>query len=161
LTIECIKDRNTAATCALCLGSHPANYKGCAIYKEIQNRKFPQLREKIIESKPKPNRNQTDLSRPVNSSISFAQITKGINNQYANQRSQYSNNKQRNVENNNQPEQPNQYSDNEQRYVNDNNQSEQPKPTQQTNKLEQMMEKLMERMDTMLNLLTTLVSKIK
>lgn len=39
-TSECPKvDRNTPATCALCLGSHPANYKGCEVYKEILARK--------------------------------------------------------------------------------------------------------------------------
>lgn len=33
------KDRNTPAKCALCLGEHPANYKGCKVYQEILNRK--------------------------------------------------------------------------------------------------------------------------
>ena len=40
-TADCPKtDRNTPATCALCLGFHPANYKGCEVYKEILARKF-------------------------------------------------------------------------------------------------------------------------
>lgn len=47
-TSECTKrDRNTPAMCALCQGSHPANYKGCEIYKEILKRKTinrPQLK---------------------------------------------------------------------------------------------------------------------
>lgn len=39
-TRDCPKtDRSTPATCALCLGPHPANYKGCEIYKEILARK--------------------------------------------------------------------------------------------------------------------------
>lgn len=39
-TIDCpIKDKNTPATCALCLENHPANYKGCSVYKEIRDRK--------------------------------------------------------------------------------------------------------------------------
>ncbi|CAH2103968.1 unnamed protein product [Euphydryas editha] len=39
-TSECTKtDRNTPAMCALCLGPHPANYKGCEVYKEILTRK--------------------------------------------------------------------------------------------------------------------------
>ncbi|CAK1588944.1 unnamed protein product [Parnassius mnemosyne] len=39
-TSACTKtDRNTPATCALCLGPHPANYKGCEVYKEILTRK--------------------------------------------------------------------------------------------------------------------------
>jgi len=31
-----VKTRDTPATCALCKGDHPANYKGCQIYKQIQ-----------------------------------------------------------------------------------------------------------------------------
>lgn len=42
-TIDCPKkDRNTPATCTLCLGDHPANYKGCQVYKEIRARKILQ-----------------------------------------------------------------------------------------------------------------------
>ncbi|KAJ0169582.1 hypothetical protein K1T71_014767 [Dendrolimus kikuchii] len=33
------KDKNTPATCALCTLDHPANYKGCLIYKEIVARR--------------------------------------------------------------------------------------------------------------------------
>lgn len=39
-TSECEKrDRSTPASCALCNGPHPANYKGCEVYKEILARK--------------------------------------------------------------------------------------------------------------------------
>lgn len=39
-TSDCTKkDRNTPAKCALCLGEHPANYKGCEVYREILDRK--------------------------------------------------------------------------------------------------------------------------
>lgn len=39
-TAECPKkDRNTPAKCALCSCDHPANYKGCQVYKEILARK--------------------------------------------------------------------------------------------------------------------------
>lgn len=39
-TADCPKtDRNTPAKCALCLGAHPSNYKGCEVYKEILSRK--------------------------------------------------------------------------------------------------------------------------
>lgn len=34
------KDRNTPAKCALCFCDHPANYKGCQVYKEIALRKL-------------------------------------------------------------------------------------------------------------------------
>lgn len=39
-TKECPKaDRSSPAKCALCLGPHPSNYKGCEVYKEILARK--------------------------------------------------------------------------------------------------------------------------
>lgn len=39
-TSECMKvDRSTPAKCALCLGDHPANFKGCQVYLEIEKRK--------------------------------------------------------------------------------------------------------------------------
>lgn len=39
-TSDCPKrDRNTPAQCVLCNGAHPANYKGCQVYKEISARK--------------------------------------------------------------------------------------------------------------------------
>lgn len=38
-TTTCTKDNNFPATCALCQGSHPANYKGCQVYREIYARK--------------------------------------------------------------------------------------------------------------------------
>lgn len=41
-TSECPKkDRRTPAVCALCEGSHPANYKGCEVYREILARRMP------------------------------------------------------------------------------------------------------------------------
>jgi hypothetical protein len=38
-TTTCTKDKNSPAICALCQGSHPANYKGCQVYREIYARK--------------------------------------------------------------------------------------------------------------------------
>lgn len=33
----CTKSQESPASCALCNGDHPANYKGCRTYKELQN----------------------------------------------------------------------------------------------------------------------------
>lgn len=38
-TSACKKTPDTPATCALCSGNHPANYKGCTVHKELQNRR--------------------------------------------------------------------------------------------------------------------------
>ncbi|VVC38953.1 Pre-C2HC domain [Cinara cedri] len=38
---SCQKDQSQPATCALCGGPHPANYKGCSVHKELnKNRKL-------------------------------------------------------------------------------------------------------------------------
>ena len=29
--------------CILCNGNHPANYKGCAVYKQLQEKTYPAL----------------------------------------------------------------------------------------------------------------------
>lgn len=55
-TSECPKtDRNTPATCALCLGAHPANYKGCQVYREILQRKY-----KLPSYRKPTNQEETD-----------------------------------------------------------------------------------------------------
>jgi hypothetical protein len=45
---ECTKTRDTAAKCALCSGDHPANYKGCSVYKELQRRKTPTKKSNFL-----------------------------------------------------------------------------------------------------------------
>lgn len=45
-TTKCTKENSTPAVCALCGGDHPANYKGCTVFKNIQRRIYPPLREK-------------------------------------------------------------------------------------------------------------------
>lgn len=51
LSIDCPrKTRSEQVKCALCDGNHPANYKGCKIYRELQNLKFPKPRERLNQS---------------------------------------------------------------------------------------------------------------
>ncbi|KAL1110286.1 hypothetical protein AAG570_008363 [Ranatra chinensis] len=40
-SLTCLKTRETPATCALCGRDHPTNYKGCQVYKELQERSRP------------------------------------------------------------------------------------------------------------------------
>lgn len=50
-TADCHKkERSDHVKCVFCSGNHPANYKGCAVYKELQKSKFPQLRPKKIST---------------------------------------------------------------------------------------------------------------
>ena len=41
------KTKSRDVLCVLCGGNHPANYKGCTIYKELQEKQFPPLRPKL------------------------------------------------------------------------------------------------------------------
>lgn len=76
-TSDCIKrDRNTPAQCALCDGPHPANYKGCEVYKEILARRSQKTKLK------------------VNYKQQTQQTTANENNQFLHQREDESNNQQ-------------------------------------------------------------------
>lgn len=44
---ECTKIHDTAAKCALCSGNHPANYRGCSVYKKLQRRKIPTTKSNL------------------------------------------------------------------------------------------------------------------
>ncbi|CAG4981216.1 unnamed protein product [Colias eurytheme] len=47
LSSDCLrKTRSDSVKCVLCDGNHPANYKGCKIYRELQNLKFPKTAER-------------------------------------------------------------------------------------------------------------------
>lgn len=47
LILDCPrKGRSDQVKCVLCNGNHPANYKRCAVFKEIQKVKFPPLRSR-------------------------------------------------------------------------------------------------------------------
>lgn len=49
-TSECPKrDRSTPALCALCQGPHPANYKGCEVYRQISLRKSHTHKQQVVE----------------------------------------------------------------------------------------------------------------
>lgn len=127
---NCTKTEDAPPTCALCTGTHPANYKGCQVYKEMQNRKYPALRPKQVAQQPQAQNNSgtstQSPSRTVTPNVSFSQIVQATKQQ---------------TENNN----PNQNI---------------AHSTQTHNKLENMMITLMQRMDTMLNLLTTVITNM-
>ena len=42
------KTKDSNVKCVLCSGNHPANYKGCQFYKDLQKKQFPTLRKKEI-----------------------------------------------------------------------------------------------------------------
>lgn len=67
-TLDCQKkDRNTPAKCALCLGSHPANYKGCQVFLEIQKRKTRPFTYKTPIQKTEETRQ--NIQKPITDNI--------------------------------------------------------------------------------------------
>lgn len=122
LTKNCQKNKDTDAVCALCCGKHPANYKGCEVYKQLQERKYPALRPK---SNYFPQTSKPILRNSLtNPNVSFAQAVRGETMDELNQ------------------------------------DTPQQTQTSSVSKMEQLMITLMERMDTMFNLLTTIVTKL-
>ena len=67
--IDCKKSlEESSPKCALCKGSHTANYKGCEIYKALKIQRFPPLRKRV-DPQIAPNYLQPTTSNPI---ISYA-----------------------------------------------------------------------------------------
>jgi hypothetical protein len=118
----------------LCGGNHPANYKGCMVYKELQQKTFPSLRPKIYT--PPTLVKQT---LPIQPNLTYAQITKGIPPSHPPPTVDHS------------PTNPLQSFPS----------SHQPPIIQQNTELKHMMKSLFDQLGSLLNLLTTVLSKIR
>jgi len=75
-TKTCKKARDTPVTCVLCNGNHPANYKGCTVYRDLinsRNKDNPRtnINPRITHNIPHQPTNYAHLT------ISYAQITTG------------------------------------------------------------------------------------
>lgn len=77
-TKECPKiSREGPAICTNCGENHPANYRGCQVYRQLLEKKFPALRKRYLT-------NQNPTSRPatpnyVRDNFSYAQATRNRN----------------------------------------------------------------------------------
>lgn len=90
-SFECSrKERSDDVKCALCEGNHPANYKGCTVFKELQKQRYPPLRSKMTAS----NR----LGQPLDQNKTYAEATKNARDQRKTNASQQSQNSQTPVE---------------------------------------------------------------
>jgi hypothetical protein len=73
----CTKPKDTPATCALCNGNHPANYKGCTVYRDLKAKRYPQRPAERTTTKPNlytpPPLQQTPCGPPSNPT--YAQVT--------------------------------------------------------------------------------------
>lgn len=82
----CPNSRQDPMRCALCTGNHPANYRGCTVYKNLQQRKKTNLNNHKLHVNPsyKSNnvqdshpRNNTSYNPPSGQSQTYAQATQG------------------------------------------------------------------------------------
>lgn len=144
LTTDCPRQQKfNEVKCYNCGGNHPASYKGCEVRKQIQQKFFPKLREKKIKENDKSsNQNNEQTSRTslntVQPNLSYAQaLRENMINQL---------HPQINDTNNNLPQTLTVTAITEQ---------------QTNNKLEDMIMQLIKKMDSMLNLLMTVITKMK
>ena len=70
-TSQCTKTAETPAKCILCQGEHPANYKGCTVYKILYKNKYPKPRVRNLTNQAL---NSQKFTTP---SISYAQVIQG------------------------------------------------------------------------------------
>lgn len=131
------KEKGPGVKCCNCGGDHPANYKGCEIRKQLLQKMYPALRNKQLTNNQQYNYSKVTVGK------TYAQQVKG-NQQPGNFQQQQSSDAQ---------QQPN----------NDYQQHGNIHPQQllQPNSgLENMLTQLMSKMDTILNLLTALITKM-
>lgn len=82
LTANCPKPKEAPPTCALCKGTHPANYRGCQVHQELQKKIRGERREANPERRKPLNRPMTTASLPPPPlTRSFAAVTSGRQNQ--------------------------------------------------------------------------------
>ena len=83
----CPNPRDAAPRCALCSGDHPSNYKGCSVYKDLQQRNKPK-KSNLLSDNTSYKKN-VQVSQPVvtpsysthlpDSFQTYAQATSGSN----------------------------------------------------------------------------------
>lgn len=79
---DCTISRDTPPKCALCQGNHPASYRGCSVYKEIQRRKKPSPNNAFLSDNSRFKKYNVQTSHPENdappnNSRTYAQATSG------------------------------------------------------------------------------------
>lgn len=81
-TLDCArKGRSDNVRCILCEGNHPANYKGCSVYKELQKVKYPSLRPKPQLNKDTQGKNGITINQnryETSGNKTYAEITSSI-----------------------------------------------------------------------------------
>ena len=79
----CPNPRDAAPKCALCSGDHPSSYKGCSVFKDLQQRNKPKRSNFLSDNISHKNNVQvshpvvTPSTHPPESSQTYAQATSG------------------------------------------------------------------------------------
>jgi len=84
MTTECQKSKKKApAKCAVCPGQHIANYKGCTVYRDLQNAKNNSTNRKQQipnrQTNTQINTNYTNTQHTIRTSTSYSQVLNGKN----------------------------------------------------------------------------------
>lgn len=67
-TSECPrKTKDNEVKCVNCQENHPANYRGCAVHKQLQQKFYPKLRQR--------NTNENNIQRTIQPGVTYAQAT--------------------------------------------------------------------------------------
>lgn len=137
LTSNCSRTvRDEGVKCVLCNQNHPANYKGCGVYKQLQEKRFPALRRKKAPSEN--NGESTNSQRiPGQTYSDTVRIGEPQPNSRPSENTQLTSNTSENNSSN----------------INANTCSA------DINELKEMMKTLMQQMSAMINLLTVFISK--
>ena len=69
------KGRSDDVKCILCEGDHPANYKGCKIYRELQAKKSPPIRRKVLVTETRNSRvTEAKTNQATDSKYTYAHV---------------------------------------------------------------------------------------
>lgn len=137
------KERSDKVKCVLCNGNHPANYKGCAVFKEIQKAKFPPLRQrKPTNNSIHTKANIEDDKPQLPTHATYAETIKANNNTKP-------------LDSNTQLIEPNQT-----QYKNNNNSSNNNQTPNSLWDLKELLQAMMNQMITISNLMGELMSKL-
>jgi hypothetical protein len=93
LTANCPrKEKSNTVKCVLCGGNHPANYKGCSVYREIQKTAYPKLRTKAAPKVTEKTAVSAVNTTGIRRNYSFAQAVQGNTNNASTQQTSPPNN---------------------------------------------------------------------
>jgi hypothetical protein len=169
-TLDCTKDKNTPAKCALCLGSHPASYRGCQVYREIHARwngkrrnetRTPKLTEDVETWKPL---NQEQRESPPNTTNTTKQgplITVDGTPAYSEALKRQTKTKPRDGHAQNNANTQNSYATYSAQTDNQTRNECEKSLLEIVNKQAQKIDLLLTQMGTLMNLITTLINKTK